>query len=129
MVEEYTDFPIEMHVDFEISPELDDELYREAEDTLRELAKGHTDITGASIAMSKPAEGRETSYVYETTVTVYARPKRIASTEKADDPLGSLKGALRATERQVRKERGKRKEDRGSLDDLSMANFEEPEEE
>ena len=49
----------------------------------------------------------ESSYQYEATVVVYARPENIAATEKEDNPTTALKGALSAVERQVRQKRDK----------------------
>jgi ribosome-associated translation inhibitor RaiA len=40
----------------------------------------------------------------------YVRPSNIAATEKADNPMTALKGALNAVERQVREKRKRLKE-------------------
>lgn len=96
------DFPIEFKSDVE-SSEYD--FFVEIEDSLRELAEGHHDIISASATLEKPAEGRETTPLYEATVTVFMRPDNIAATEKADDPMLAVQGALKALGRQVRDKR------------------------
>ena len=96
------DFPIEFRSDVE-SAEYN--FYVEIENNLRELAKGHHDIISAEAHLEKPVEGRETIPLYEATVTAYMRPNNIAATEKADDPMQALQGALKALGRQVRDKR------------------------
>lgn len=105
MVEEYKDFPIEFHVDPELGDDTEKTLYVEAETELRKLAKNHTDITGAAIDITRPAEDRETAYIYEVNVVIYMRPKNIAAVEKSQDAAGALRGALKAAGRQVRDKR------------------------
>lgn len=105
MVEEYTDFPIEFHVEPEIGDDIEKALYVEAEDRLRKLAKNHTDITGAAVDVTQPAEGRETPYIYKVNVVVYARPSTIAAVEKHMEVDVALRGALKAAERQIRDKR------------------------
>lgn len=101
-----TDFPIEFRNEVEVT-DSDIDFYVELEDRLRELARGHRDITGAAASLEKPAEGRETPPLYEASVVVYIRPNNIAAVEKADEPLKALQGALDAVERQVREQRGR----------------------
>ncbi|NDJ86248.1 MAG: hypothetical protein GYB66_10210 [Chloroflexi bacterium] len=105
MVEEYTDFPIEFHVEPVLDDDTEKTLYVEAEDQLRKLAKNHTDITGAAIDITQPAEDRETPYVYEASVVIYTRPNNIAAVEKNGDVGAALRGALKAAARQVRDKR------------------------
>lgn len=81
-------------------------MFAEADSRLRELAGDHNDLTGAAINVRQPAQ-KQTSFIYEVTVVVYARPKHIAATEKEADPITALKNALNAVERQVRKKREK----------------------
>ena len=104
MTDEFTDFPIDFKSDIE-SPQ--DRYYVEVEDSLRALAKGHTDITGAMARLARPAEGRSTTPLYEANITVYSRPQHINATEKADDPMKAIQNALRAVERQVREKRAR----------------------
>jgi ribosome-associated translation inhibitor RaiA len=102
--------PVELDIEFysEIKS-LENELWPEAEKRLRELAKGHRDMTGASIAIEEPAANRETPYIYRARVVVYIRPENIAGEEKADTPQAALKGALDAVTRQVREKRRKQR--------------------
>lgn len=100
--------PVDLDIEFysEVKT-LEDELRPEAEKRLRELAKGHRDMVGASIAIEEPAANRETPYVYRARVVVYIRPENIAGEEQADTPQAALKGALDAVTRQVREKRRK----------------------
>jgi len=107
MPEEYTDFPIEFHVEPELGDDAEKRLYIDSEDSLRKLAKNHTDITGASINITQPAEDRETPYIYEATVTLYSRPSYVAATEKNAEVAAALRGALKAVGRQIRDKREK----------------------
>lgn len=102
-MEEFTNFPIEFYNEAND----DTSFYADIEDRLRYLAKGHTDITGASVQMTQLAENRATPYAFETTLVVYARPTQIVATERSDTLVGSAKGAMDAVERQVREKREK----------------------
>ncbi len=113
-----TDFPIEFHTEGIETDAQEAELLDYIEQALRDLAKGHTDITGASIDIKLPAQGRETNYIYEATVALDVRPDRIAATEKHPVAYQALKGALKAAQRQVRDKRERLNEDRGALNDL-----------
>jgi ribosome-associated translation inhibitor RaiA len=70
------------------------------------LAEGHDDLIGAAVSIEEPARG-ENTYLYEATVVAYTRPNNIAGTEKAEQPIQALRGALDAVERQVREKREK----------------------
>ncbi|NJL95996.1 MAG: hypothetical protein HC915_20830 [Anaerolineae bacterium] len=117
------ELPIEFTMDIPDS-DSDMDYYVMLEDRVSDLARGHTDITGAAATLSQPAAGRETAYIFAASVVVYMRPNNINATEKHDNPAQALKGALDAIERQVRQQRGKLREDRGSLDDLWRAQVE-----
>lgn len=84
-------------------------LFEEADKRLRDLAHGHTDLIGAAVTVRQVAHGK-TPHLFEATVVAYIRPENIAATEKADNEMAALKGALVAVERQVREKRRKRKE-------------------
>lgn len=116
-------FPIELRVDF---ADADYDYYVEIADRLRDLARGHTDITGAAVALEQPAQGRETSFVYEASVTVYFRSQNIAAVKEAGDPHVALKEALDAIERQVRQAREKWRENKGTLNDAWLIDELEP---
>jgi ribosome-associated translation inhibitor RaiA len=98
------EFTIEFNSPLDNSAEVP--LLDEAAERLRDLAKGHTDVTGAAINIRRPAKGKS-GYLYEATVAVYVRPEQVSATEKNEDPLIALKGALTAAERQIRKRRDK----------------------
>lgn len=102
---EELDFTIEFNSQG-LSDQVEAEMFAEADSRLRELAGDHNDLTGAAINVRRPAK-TETSFIYEVTVVVYARPKNIAATEKETDPIIALKNSLNALERQVRKKREK----------------------
>lgn len=90
-------------------PDPDDALRFEANRRLRALTEGHTDITGASVAIEE-LTGETTPSRFRARVVVYIRPDNLASVEKADTAEGALKGVLSAVERQVREFRKKLRE-------------------
>ena len=98
------EFPIEFHTEID-NKDVEYNLFAEAEERLHELTEGHSDITGASITISKPAQNRETNYIFRANVVLYARPNRIVAEEKHENPETALKNALSAAERQVYKKR------------------------
>jgi ribosome-associated translation inhibitor RaiA len=79
-------------------------LFEEAEGRLRELAEGHDDMTGASVAVEELTQ-EETRHLYQARVVTYIKPANIAAVEKAETPEAALDGALSAVERQVRERR------------------------
>jgi ribosome-associated translation inhibitor RaiA len=87
----------------------DDALRLEADRRLRSLTEGHTDITGASVALEE-LTGETTPNRFQARVVIYMRPDNVASVEKAETAQGALKGALTAAERQVRQARNKLRE-------------------
>ena len=97
------DFTIEFNSD-DLHETMDEALFREADSCLRNLAEGHTDLTGAAVNVRHPA-----SALYEATVVVYGHPNQLSATEKDYKPSTALKGALQAIERQVRQRREKLK--------------------
>lgn len=99
------DFTLEFNSQ-DLNDPLEAEMFAEADSRLRKLAAGQNDMTGAAINVRRPAKA-ETSYIYEVTTVVYARPNQIAATEKDSDPITALKGSLKAVERQVREKRKK----------------------
>lgn len=109
------DLPIEFNSDV---TDRDREFYILIEDRLRDLAEGHSDITGAAATLEQPAAGRETPYIFEASIVVYTRPNNASAVEKNEDAEQALRGALDAVSRQIREQRDKLREDRGSLDDL-----------
>jgi ribosome-associated translation inhibitor RaiA len=107
---ESTDFSVELVVDVEhrepIGTQTRDAMYELALKELGQLAKGHTDITGANITVKAPHENVNIP-VYDVTVTLTFRPNNVVATERAKDPSEALRNALHAVERQVRSKREK----------------------
>jgi ribosome-associated translation inhibitor RaiA len=99
------DFTIEFNSDLN-DPSFEENLFAEAESRLRQMARGHDDLTGAAVTIRQPAK-KETAPLHEATVVAYVRPDNIVGKEKQDTPSGALKGALDAVERQIRKKREK----------------------
>lgn len=95
------DFTIEFNSE-DVPEATEEALFVEADSRLRELADGHSDLTGSAINIRHPAAA-----VYEATVVVYGRPNQLSATEKNEDASTALKGALSALERQVRQRREK----------------------
>jgi ribosome-associated translation inhibitor RaiA len=103
------EFPIEYHTDV---PLLSVELQDEIETRLLTLAGDRTDLKGAAIAVTEPAQSNERSapHIYQARILVEMRPDNVVAVQKADSLEGALKGALNAVERQVREKRKKLKE-------------------
>ncbi len=85
--------------------DLEEKLRDEAETRLLKLAKGHTDLTGASVIVENIDSTAQTPYWYRVRVVAYTRPKYIDGTKEADTAIAAMKGALDSVERQVREER------------------------
>jgi ribosome-associated translation inhibitor RaiA len=103
---DFTEFPIEYHTDVPVLPE---KLQDEIERRLLDLAGDRTDLKGASVAVSQPAE-RDIPFIYQARILVYMRPDEVIATETEETLEGAIKGALNAVERQVREKRKKLKE-------------------
>jgi len=102
---EELDFTIELNAQG-LNDRVEAEMFAEADSRLRELADGHSDLSGAAINVRQPAR-TETTFLHEVTVVVYTRPKHIAATTKETDPLAALNDSLSAVERQIREKREK----------------------
>jgi ribosome-associated translation inhibitor RaiA len=85
------------------------ELVAEADRRLRALMDGHTDITGASVAVEE-LTGDATPHTYEARVVVSIRPHDVFAAEKHETVEGALNGALDGVERQVRENRTRLRE-------------------
>ena len=99
--------PIQPDFDLEFRsnlPNADDGIRSEAEERLRKLARGHWDITGAFVDVSREID-RNNSSIYRARVVVYIRPENLTAAEERESPESALKGALRDVERQVREKR------------------------
>jgi ribosome-associated translation inhibitor RaiA len=97
------DFTMELNSD-DLAKEVEYDLFTKAETSLKKLAEGHSDMTGAAINVRQLAPGN-----YETTVVVYSRPEHVAAAKKEADPYLALDEALTAVERQIRERRKKLK--------------------
>jgi ribosome-associated translation inhibitor RaiA len=97
------DFTLELSSEG-LSESEEDLLFDVADERLRSLANGHSDLIGAAISMKQPAH-KQGPTIFEATVAAYVRPSNVAATEKADNPMTALKGALDGVERQIRKKR------------------------
>jgi ribosome-associated translation inhibitor RaiA len=98
---EFTNLPI----DFYNEANDDDTLFDESDARIRKLARGHTDIVGASVTLRPEAQKRDNEF--EATVVLYISPEQVAATACAPQPLAALKQALDEVERQVYRKREK----------------------
>jgi ribosome-associated translation inhibitor RaiA len=101
-----TDFSYEFTTNI-AEPDEQMSIYTEA--TLLELAEGHTDMTGAAVAVEE-LTGSETPHAYRARIVVYMRPRNINVEEKADDPMKTLQEALHTLKRQIRENRDRLRE-------------------
>ncbi|MFN2129359.1 MAG: HPF/RaiA family ribosome-associated protein [Anaerolineae bacterium] len=105
MTEQKVDFTFEFHTQVEhLGDAQKEELRLEAERRLIDLAAGHSDLIGASLALRQLAHDR-TPHAYEARVTGFVRPNNLAAVEKAGTAKAAIKGALDELERQVREKR------------------------
>lgn len=105
-INQENDFEFEFYCKDIPNIQLEDDLRIEAENHLQDLATGHSDMIGASVAVEKPAQ-RETAYIYQARVIAYIKPDNIVAIEKNDSAMAAIQGALNAVERQVRERREK----------------------
>jgi ribosome-associated translation inhibitor RaiA len=98
---------LDFHLEFQTEVEfVEDALLDEAAVRLRELAQGHNDMIGASVALEE-LTGAETPYAYRVRVVAYIKPNNVVAVEKGETLELALKGAVDAVERQVRELREK----------------------
>jgi hypothetical protein len=84
-----TNFPIEFNNEIDDIKKSENEFYTLAVDRLSKLAEGHNDISGGVVNLKQPAQGHQTSYIYETTIVVYMGSDHIAATKKGEQFLNS----------------------------------------
>jgi ribosome-associated translation inhibitor RaiA len=101
-----TDFDFEFYSEVE---NLNERFRTETERKLRTLAEGHSDMIGASVALEEDSNA-ETPHAYEARVIAFVRPENVVTTEKGETIEEALWGAVNALERQVRKERERRRD-------------------
>jgi ribosome-associated translation inhibitor RaiA len=92
-----SDFYVEFNVEV---PNISHEFTLEAESRLRELAEGHSDIIGASVALENTVKA-QTPYQYKVRIVVYKRPKNLVVIKKDSEPMTALRDALDTLERKV----------------------------
>jgi ribosome-associated translation inhibitor RaiA len=98
-------FPIEFNNEIDDVKKSENEYFTLAADRLSKLSEGHNDISGAVVNLKQPAQGHQTSYIYEVTIIVYMGSNHIAATERGEQFQSTLDGALDAVEKQVRERR------------------------
>jgi|SRR5665648_376451 len=104
-----TKFPIEFNNEIDEVKKSENEYYTLAVDRLNKLAEGHNDISGGVVNLKQPAQGHQTSYIYEVTIVLYMGSDHIAATEKGEQFDATLDGALDAVERQVHERRNQQR--------------------
>ena len=75
-------FPLEFNHEIDEVKKSENEFYTLAVDRLSKLAEGHNDISSGVVNLKQPAQGHQTSYIYETTIVVYMGSDHIAATKK-----------------------------------------------
>ena len=103
---EATGFTVEYHAE---SNELTDSLRAKVEQRLEKLARGHRDMTGASLAVQM-VSGANRRHEYKVRLVLYHKPDNIVAIRKADTVSNALLEALDAVERQVRERRERQRE-------------------
>ena len=103
---EATGFTIEYHTE---TYELTDSLRAKVEQRLEKLARGHRDMTGASLAVQM-VSGTNRHHEYKVRLVLYHKPDNIVAIREADTVSNALLEALDAVERQVRERRERQRE-------------------
>jgi ribosome-associated translation inhibitor RaiA len=99
------EFPIEYQTDVAL---LTRELQDHIEERLLVLSDGNTDLKGASISVTEVAD--RATPLYQARILVHMRPDDVVAVEKGETLEGTLRGAVKAIERQVRDKRKKMRE-------------------
>lgn len=100
-----TNFSFEFHTNVPGA----DLLRTDVEAQLRDLATGHKDLTGASVALDVTLPAESTSR-YQARVIAYMRPTNMVGVERHEMATAALRGAVEAVERQIREQRSRRKQ-------------------
>jgi ribosomal subunit interface protein len=97
----------DFYIDYNIEvSDVGEEFKREIEQQLGELARDHTDMVGAAVALEKTADTQ--SYdLYRVRILVYMRPQDIVVSKQDANPMVALRDALDTLERQIRESREK----------------------
>ncbi|MGD2164988.1 MAG: HPF/RaiA family ribosome-associated protein [Anaerolineae bacterium] len=109
MPEPSTDLDFEFYGEDLPTAEAKEDLRAESWKRVQELATGHSDLIGASVAVER-VEHHETPQAFRARIVGYMAPKDVVTKEKATKPMAALQQALDALERQVREEREKRRQ-------------------
>ena len=97
----------DFYVDYNIEvSDVGEEFKREIEQQLEELARDHTDMIGAAVALEKTVDTQ--SYdLYRVRILIYKRPQDIVVSKQDANPMVALRDALDTLERQIRESREK----------------------
>lgn len=98
---------LDFYVEFNIEvPNIGEEFTLEAEQRLRDLTSDHSDLLGAAVSLVNLVKA-ETPHRFQVRIVVYKRPENMAVVEKGSEPMSTLRNALDAIEKNVRKSREK----------------------
>jgi ribosome-associated translation inhibitor RaiA len=92
---------VEFHIDAVHLPKT---VHNRIQRRVEKWFKGHTDVTGASIAVRELSSG-STAHSFRARVVLYHRPENIAATATGEQAGEALLSALDAAGRQLRESR------------------------
>lgn len=99
-----------MAFDFQFSNEAKEKekaLWQEAETRLSKMGLDRHDVTGASVNIEKETKAETPQYLIS--IVLFFKPKNIVAKKKDENVMLALKQALNAVERQLKKEREKKR--------------------
>ena len=97
----------DFYIDYNIEvSDVGEEFKREIEQQLGELARDHTDMVGAAIALEKTVDTQSFD-LYRVRILIYKRPQDIVVSKQDANPMVALRDALDTLERQIRESRDK----------------------
>ncbi|MDX2162492.1 MAG: HPF/RaiA family ribosome-associated protein [bacterium] len=100
-------FTVEFHDELEGG--LPDAIREQALDGLRKAARGVDDISHALVNIKKPAQKRDTAYLYEITVRLWMDGEDVVATETGEILDGTLRNVMDVIDRQVKKQRDRKR--------------------
>ncbi len=100
-------FTVEFHDDLDDG--LPESIMQMTYDGLEKIARGNDDISHVLANFKLPVQGRETQYAYEVTLRLYMDGEDVIVTEMGQILDGTLREALDVVERQVQKQRDKKR--------------------
>ena len=101
-----TDIVVEYHAE---TVEFTDAVKAKVDTRLRKLARGHRDISGASVAINI-VSGANRHQEYRARVVLYRRPSNVVAIRKDAMVSNAVLDAVEAIERQVRDQRERLRE-------------------